>query len=172
MPSPTLQPLAIHYGLRLDASDAFIQGYVDGMRLDQRGQGVACGRGWIPRSKKCSRDKASQTSKEAKAKTVEKAKARGKLKSEVKAAKGGKPMTKKKKEPAPIPDSFGRKIQRLQQMAERYPDKPDRVESAKNELMRFADRGEQEIKAGKWRGKDADLIRNGIEAARAEIKKY
>jgi cytochrome oxidase assembly protein ShyY1 len=90
------QRLALHYGLRLDASEAFIQGYVDGMRLDQRGQGVACGRGWIPRSKKCSRDKASQTSKEAKAKTVERAKERAKLKSEVKAAKGQKPRVKGK----------------------------------------------------------------------------
>jgi hypothetical protein len=96
MPGPTLQHLAIHYGLRLDASDAFVQGYVDGMRLDQRGQGVACGRGWIPRSKKCSRDKASQTSKEAKAKTVEKAKARAKLKGEVNAAKGQKARVKDK----------------------------------------------------------------------------
>jgi hypothetical protein len=59
-------------------------------RFDQRGQGVACGNGWIPRSKKCSRDKAAQTSKEAKAKTVEKAKARGELKRAVKAGKGQK----------------------------------------------------------------------------------
>ena len=88
------QRLALHYGLRLDASEAFIQGYVDEMRLDQRGQGVACGRGWIPRTKKCSRDKASQTSKEAKAKTVERAKERAKLKGEVKSAKGTKPYTK------------------------------------------------------------------------------
>jgi hypothetical protein len=94
--APSPQRLALHYGLRLDASEAFIQGYVDGMRLDQRGQGVACGRGWIPRSKKCSRDKASQTSKEAKAKTVEKAKERAKLKSEVKSAKGQKPYVKPK----------------------------------------------------------------------------
>lgn len=91
--------LALRYGLRLDASEAFIQGYIDGMRLDQRGQGVACGKGWIPRSKKCSPDKAKQTSKEAKAKTVEKAKARAKLKGEVKAAKGQKPRVKEKTEP-------------------------------------------------------------------------
>lgn len=81
-----------YYGFRSDASEAFIQGYLDEVqRLDQRGQGVACGRGWIPRSKKCSRDKASQTSKEAKAKTVEKSRERAKLKGEVKAAKGQKP---------------------------------------------------------------------------------
>ncbi|MEY3298727.1 MAG: hypothetical protein RLZZ597_1987 [Cyanobacteriota bacterium] len=86
--------LALQYDLRLDASPEFIQGYADGMRLDQRGQGVACGRGWIPRTKKCSRDKASQTSKEAKAKTVERAKERAKLKGEVKSAKGTKPYTK------------------------------------------------------------------------------
>jgi hypothetical protein len=103
-----------YYGFRSDASEAFIQGYLDEVqRLDQRGQGVACGRGWIPRTKKCSRDKASQTSDEAKAKTVEKAKARAKLKGEVKAAKGQKArnigeaekmerrgqMTRKPKEP-------------------------------------------------------------------------
>ena len=87
--------LALHYGLRLDASPEFVQGYVDGMRLDQRGQGVACGRGWIPRSKKCSRDKASATPKEAKDRTVEKAKERAKLKGEVKAAKGQKARVKK-----------------------------------------------------------------------------
>ncbi len=85
-----------YYGFRSDASEAFIQGYLDEVqRLDQRGQGVACGRGWIPRSKKCSPDKAKQTSKEAKAKTVEKAKARAKLKGEVKAAKGQKPRVKR-----------------------------------------------------------------------------
>lgn len=88
--------LALQYGLRLDASPEFIRGYVDGMRLDQRGQGVACGRSWIPRTKKCSRDKASQTSREAKSKTVEKAKERAKLKGEVKAAKGKKPYVKPK----------------------------------------------------------------------------
>ncbi len=97
------QLLALHYGLRLDASEAFIQGYVDGMRLDQRGQGVACGKGWIPRSKKCSSDKAKQTSKEAKAKTVEKSRERAKLKGEVKAAKGQKPYVKEKPDPKQDP---------------------------------------------------------------------
>lgn len=96
--------LALHYGLRLDASPEFVQGYADGMRLDQRGQGVACGRGWIPRSKKCSRDKAAATPKEAKARTVEKSKERAKLKSEVKAAKGQKPRVKEKIKPKKIPD--------------------------------------------------------------------
>jgi hypothetical protein len=91
--------LALHYGLRLDAAPEFVQGYADGMRLDQRGQGVACGAGWIPRTKKCSPDKAKQTSKEAKAKTVEKSKARAKLKGEVKAAKGQKAYVKPKAEP-------------------------------------------------------------------------
>lgn len=66
------------------------------MRLDQRGQGVACGKSWIPRTKKCSRDKASQTSKEAKAKTVEKAKSRAGLKKQIKLAKGQKPYVKPK----------------------------------------------------------------------------
>jgi hypothetical protein len=82
--------LAGYYGLRLDASEAFIQGYVDGMRLDQRGQGVACGKGWIPVTKHCSPEKARQTSKEAKARTVEKAKARQQLRAQVRAAKGQK----------------------------------------------------------------------------------
>ncbi|MEY3298725.1 MAG: hypothetical protein RLZZ597_1985 [Cyanobacteriota bacterium] len=95
--------LALRYGLRLDASEAFIQGYVDGMRLDQRGQGVACGKGWIPRSKKCSRDKATATPKEAKARTAEKARERAKLKGEVKAAKGQKPRDKEKPEPKQDP---------------------------------------------------------------------
>jgi sRNA-binding protein len=115
------QLLALHYGLRLDASEAFIQGYVDGMRLDQRGQGVACGKGWIPRSKKCSSDKAKQTSKEAKAKTVEKSRERAKLKGEVKAAKGQKPRVKPTGETAkpetqkrttqnPTPMEFRRKL--------------------------------------------------------------
>ena len=77
-------------------ADAFLQGYLDVMhnRFDQRGQGVACGNSWIPRSKKCSRDKAAQTSKEAKAKTVEKAKARGELKRAVKEGKGQKAQKK------------------------------------------------------------------------------
>lgn len=94
--------LAIHYGLRLDASPEFVQGYADGMRLDQRGQGVACGRGWIPRSKKCSRDKASATPKDAKARTVEKSRERVKLKGEVRAAKGQKPYVKPKSEEQPL----------------------------------------------------------------------
>jgi hypothetical protein len=97
----TIAHIAGYYGLPIGVSESFIQGYLDGMqmRLDQKGQGVACGRGWIPRSKKCSRGKASQTSKEARAKTVEKAKERAKLKSEVKAAKGMKPYVKPKPEP-------------------------------------------------------------------------
>jgi len=86
---------ASYYGLRLDASDEFVQGYIDGMRLDQRGQGVACGRGWIPRSKKCSRDKASQTSKEAKARTAEKSRERAKLKGEAKISKNIDKLSKK-----------------------------------------------------------------------------
>ena len=86
--------LVRQYVLRIDASDAFVRGYVDGMRLDQRGQGVACGAGWIPRTKKCSPDKAKLTSKEAKAKTVEKSRERAKLKGQVKAAKGQKPYVK------------------------------------------------------------------------------
>lgn len=82
----------------MEALTPFAAGYLAVMenRFDQRGQGVACGRGWIPRSKKCSRDKASQTSKEAKAKTVDRAKARAVLKREVKAAKGQKAYVKPK----------------------------------------------------------------------------
>ncbi len=46
--------VASYYGLRLHASEAFIQGYRDGMRLDAKGQGKPCGRGFIAPGKKCS----------------------------------------------------------------------------------------------------------------------
>ena len=47
--------LALHYGLRLDASPEFIQGYADEMtRLDEERRGKACGRSWISKGKKCS----------------------------------------------------------------------------------------------------------------------
>ncbi len=93
---PSAAHIAGYYGLPLDASPEFVRGYLDVMesRFDQRGQGVACGKGWIPRSKKCSSDKAKQTSKEAKARTVEKSKARAELKRAVKGAKGQKARVK------------------------------------------------------------------------------
>lgn len=53
--------------------------------FDARGQGVACGNSWIPKGKKCSKEKAATTSKEAKQRTVEKQKARQKLRAEVEA---------------------------------------------------------------------------------------
>jgi hypothetical protein len=48
------QAWAAHYGLPLNTPDEFIQGYVDAMRLDAKGQGKPCGRGFIPKDKKCS----------------------------------------------------------------------------------------------------------------------
>lgn len=82
-------------------SDAFLQGYLEVMswRFDRKGEGVACGRGWISRRKKCGRDKARTTSPEAKARTVEKQKVRQQLRGQVKAAKGQKPYVKLKPEP-------------------------------------------------------------------------
>lgn len=49
----SVSTVASYYGLRLDASEAFIQGYADGMRLDAKGQGKPCGRGFIAREKNC-----------------------------------------------------------------------------------------------------------------------
>lgn len=68
-------------------------------RFDRKGEGVACGRGWISRRKKCGRDKSRITSPEAKARTVEKQKERQQLRGQVKAAKGMKPYVKPKQEP-------------------------------------------------------------------------
>lgn len=48
------QAWAAHYGLPLNAPEDFVQGYADGMRLDAKGQGKPCGRGFIPANKKCS----------------------------------------------------------------------------------------------------------------------
>lgn len=48
------QAWAAHYGLPLNAPEDFVQGYADGMRLDAKGQGKPCGRGFIPAHKKCS----------------------------------------------------------------------------------------------------------------------
>ncbi|MEM9152259.1 MAG: hypothetical protein AAGB19_17630 [Cyanobacteria bacterium P01_F01_bin.3] len=66
---------------------AFTLGYTDVLsdRFDQRGQGVPCGASWISRAKKCSKEKASQTPKEAKQRGVEKARDRLKLKRQIKA---------------------------------------------------------------------------------------
>jgi hypothetical protein len=65
-------------------ADAFLQGYLDVMhnRFDQRGQGVACGNGWIPRGKQCSPEKARQTPRAALDRTVEKSKARAEERAE------------------------------------------------------------------------------------------
>lgn len=73
---------------------AYSRGYADGWRGDARGQGVACGGGWISPRKKCSRDKAKTTSQENLAKTREKRKEMHELKGAVKAAKGQKPRPK------------------------------------------------------------------------------
>lgn len=82
-------------------TDSFLQGYLEVMswRFDRKGEGVACGRGWISRRKKCGRDKARTTTPEAKARTVEKQKVRQQLRGQVKAAKGQKPYVKPKPEP-------------------------------------------------------------------------
>lgn len=48
------QAWAAHYGLPLNTPDEFVQGYVDAMRLDAKGQGKPCGRGFIAPGKKCS----------------------------------------------------------------------------------------------------------------------
>ncbi|MEL6853505.1 MAG: hypothetical protein AAFO83_00175 [Cyanobacteria bacterium J06607_13] len=72
-------------------------------RFDRRGEGVACGRAWISRLKKCSKSKSSQTPEENKRKTVEKQKARQTLRRQVELAKGQKPYVKssaKAQEPA------------------------------------------------------------------------
>jgi len=52
--------IASYYGLRLDSSDAYILGYADGMRLDAKGQGKPCGRGFIAPNKKCSAKSSKQ----------------------------------------------------------------------------------------------------------------
>ncbi|MEM9149374.1 MAG: hypothetical protein AAGB19_02830 [Cyanobacteria bacterium P01_F01_bin.3] len=76
-----------------DRGDAFYSGYDDVMRADQRGQGVPCGSSWISRAKKCSKEKASQTPKEAKQRGVEKARDRLKLKRQIKASTGQRVRT-------------------------------------------------------------------------------
>jgi hypothetical protein len=65
---------------------------VDLARMDARGQGVACGKGWISPRAKCGKDKASQTPKENLAKTTEKRKKLHALKAEV----AGKPSAPRK----------------------------------------------------------------------------
>lgn len=45
-----------HYG----ASPEFLQGYADAMRMDQRGRGKPCGKGFIPEAKKCSKQGAQR----------------------------------------------------------------------------------------------------------------
>ena len=93
--------------LGVNRTDSYLQGYLDVMenRFDRKGEGVACGRGWISRRKKCGRDKSRITSPEAKARTVEKQKVRQQLRGQVKAAKGQKPYVKPKPEPD-IPQKY------------------------------------------------------------------
>lgn len=61
------QSWAAHYGLPLKTPDEFVQGYVDAMRMDAKGEGKPCGRGFIPKDKKCSSDKAKQLAQDLKA---------------------------------------------------------------------------------------------------------
>ncbi|MEL6853508.1 MAG: hypothetical protein AAFO83_00190 [Cyanobacteria bacterium J06607_13] len=70
---------------RNDSDSSWLSGYLDVMenRFDQRGQGVPCGSGWISRAKKCSKEKASQTPKEAKSRGAKKARERLKLKRKI-----------------------------------------------------------------------------------------
>jgi hypothetical protein len=63
-------------------------------RLDAKGQGVACGGGWISPRSKCSRGKAKTTSKENLAKTTERRKKLHGLKAEIEADKGKKARDK------------------------------------------------------------------------------
>lgn len=65
-------------------------------KLDAKGQGVACGGGWISPRAKCSKDKAKTTSKENLAKTTERRKKLHGLKAEVAADKGKKAKDKDK----------------------------------------------------------------------------
>lgn len=101
-----ISPISLvrQYGLRMDASEAFIQGYADGMRLDQRGQGKPCGKGFISSRKKCSAKGAQQLAQDLKAgdEGAKKRVAIGKrnaqnqqaLRKAVAAAKGQKPYVK------------------------------------------------------------------------------
>jgi hypothetical protein len=86
---------------RANRTDSYLQGYLEVMswRFDRKGEGVACGRGWISRRKKCGRDKSRTTTPEAKARTVEKQKVRQQLRGQVKASQGQKPYVKPKPEP-------------------------------------------------------------------------
>jgi hypothetical protein len=61
------QAWAAHYGLPLNAPDDFVQGYADGMRLDAKGQGKPCGRGFIAPGKKCSAKGSQQLAQDLKA---------------------------------------------------------------------------------------------------------
>lgn len=61
------QAWAAHYGLPLNTPDEFVQGYADGMRLDAKGQGKPCGRGFIAPGKKCSAKGRQQLAQDLKA---------------------------------------------------------------------------------------------------------
>jgi hypothetical protein len=63
-------------------------------KLDAKGQGVACGGGWISPRAKCSKGKSKTTSKENLAKTTERRKKMHGLKAEVAADKGKKAKDK------------------------------------------------------------------------------
>ena len=61
-------------------------------KLDAKGQGVACGGGWISPRAKCSKDKAKTTSKENLAKTTEKRKKAHATKASIKSAANRKQL--------------------------------------------------------------------------------
>ena len=83
---------------------AYWSSYLDTLsRYDQRGQGVACGKGWISRDKKCSKGKAATTPKEALERTKQKAKERHALSKKIKESKGMKPTVIEKEPQATKP---------------------------------------------------------------------
>lgn len=65
-----------------------------------------------------------------------------------------------------VPDSFARKIKRVQDYKAKYPHKPERIKSAVADLEHHIQKGCDEIALGFWVGKNAALIESGIEVAR------
>lgn len=84
-----------YYGLRLDSSPDYVAGYIS-VRLDAPGEGVACGKSWISRRKKCSKTKSATTPRENLDKTIQKQKDRQALRGLVERSKGLKPYVKAK----------------------------------------------------------------------------
>lgn len=155
-PMPSIHYISGYLGLPFEASEPYILGYLDGLRLDARGEGVACGRGWISRRRKCSKGKAAQTPEENLRKTREKQKSRQQLRAKVEASKGMKPrVINKKPEDHKIPDKLPHKSPKTPQefiengraIAGPFLDEASRLESqvnAKKDELRFAEKSLQE----------------------------